>query len=241
MPTRTLSLMTPDGPMPAYAAAPDPRSFPAARGGVVVVQEAFGVTSYVERVCEALAAGGWHAVAPHLFHRSGDPALDYDVQAAMPHAQALTAAGVLADVDAALAHLLDAGLPLPRTGLLGFCAGGSVTTFVASRRAVGAAVCFYGGGVREGRFGLPPLVEVAPHLQAPWLGLYGGRDAGIPEADTAALRTAAQLAPVPTELLVYDDAGHAFHNVDRPSVYVEGAAADAWARALAWLDAHVAA
>ena len=67
--------------------------------------------------------------------------------------------------------------------------GGSVTFLAAARRALGAAVTFYGGGVAEGRFGMPPLVELAPGLKTPWLGLFGDEDQGIPVDQVEALRT----------------------------------------------------
>ena len=116
-------------------------------GGIVVIQEAFGVNDHIEDVARRLAADGWLAVAPHLFHRSGDPKLGYgDMSVVMPHMQALTADGVLADVDAALDQLARAGIPPERIGVVGFCLGGTVTLVTAARRDVGAAVTFYGDG-----------------------------------------------------------------------------------------------
>src|SRR3954453_10486288 len=97
------------------------------KGGVVVFQEAFGVNEHIEDICRRLADAGWFAVAPHLFHRSGDPKLGYDdMSQVMPHMQALTAEGVLADVDAAIDHLTGAGIPPGRIGIVGFCMGGTV-------------------------------------------------------------------------------------------------------------------
>ena len=205
------------------------------KGGVVVVQEAFGVNDHIEDVCRRLAADGWLAVAPHLFHRSGDPTFGYgDLSAAMSHMQQLTADGILDDVDAALGRM--AGMP---TGIVGFCMGGTVALVTAARRDVGAAVTFYGGGVSAGRFGFPPLVEEAPNLRAPWLGLFGDLDKGIPVEDVEALRTAAAGAAVPTEVIRYPGAEHGFHCDDRSS-YSPEAAADAWRRTLEWFDRHLA-
>jgi carboxymethylenebutenolidase len=107
------------------------------------------------------------------------------------------------------------------------------------RRPLGAAVTFYGGGVAEGRFGLPAAVDVASRLQAPWLGLYGDRDKGIPVEQVEALRAAAAEAPVPTEIVRYPDAGHGFNCADRASFHPPSAA-DAWARTLAFFDHHLA-
>ena len=220
-----LSVREPDGPP---------------KGGIVVIQEAFGVNDHIEDVTRRFATEGWLAVAPHLFHRTGDPALGYgDLSVVMPHMQALTAEGVLIDVDAALDDLARAGIPLARTGVVGFCMGGTVTLVAAVRRDVGAAVTFYGGGVTEGRFGFAPLVEEATRLRAPWLGLYGDLDQGIPVAGVEQLRRAAAASGQETEIVRYAEAGHGFHCDQRDS-YEPKSAQDAWARTLAWFDDHLA-
>src|SRR3982751_3668637 len=204
--------MASDTPLSIHEPAGDPRV------GIVVVQEAFGVNDHIEDIARRFAAEGWLAVAPHLFHRSGDPKLGYgDMSVVLPHMQSLTADGVLADVDAALDHLAGAGVPLERTGIVGFCMGGTVALVTAARRDVGAAVSFYGGGVTEGRFGFGPLVEEAPRLRAPWLGLYGDRDQGIPIEGVEQLRAAAASSGQATEVVRYPDAGHGFHCDQRDS------------------------
>jgi carboxymethylenebutenolidase len=203
-------------------------------GGIVVVQEAFGVTDHIVDVCQRLADVGWLAVAPHLYHRTGDPVLSYeDFSQVAPHAGALTAHGVLADVDAALGYIDDAGFPTDTAGVVGFCMGGTLALSVAVQRQVGAAVTFYGSGITKGRFGFAPLAEAAPGLRAPWLGLYGDRDRGIPVDEVEQLRVAAAAAEVPTEVVRYPQAGHGF-NRDGSADYDAAAAADAWARALDW-------
>ena len=156
-----------------------------------------------------------------------------------PHMQALTAGGVLADVDTALDHLAAAGIPLGRAGIVGFCMGGTVALVTAARRDVGAAVSFYGGGVTEGRFGFGPLVEEATRLRAPWLGLYGDLDERIPVEGVERLRAAAASSGQETELIRYPEAGHGFHCDQRDS-YEPKSAQDAWARTLAWFDQYLA-
>jgi carboxymethylenebutenolidase len=203
-------------------------------GGVVVVQEAFGVTDHIEDVCRRLAHVGWVAVAPHVFHRTGDPVLPYDdFSQIMPHMSALTPEGLLADVDAALAYIEGAGFPIDTAGIVGFCMGGTVALATAVERQIGGAVTFYGGGVAKGRFGFPPLVEMAPRLRAPWLGLYADEDQGIPVDDVERLAAAAATAEVRTEVVRYPAAGHGFHR-DGTAPYVEDAANDAWMRMLDW-------
>ena len=55
------------------------------RGAVIVLQEAFGVNDHIVDVCHRLAAVGYRAIAPHLFHRDGVSALPYDLELALPH------------------------------------------------------------------------------------------------------------------------------------------------------------
>jgi carboxymethylenebutenolidase len=225
--------MPDETPLSIYRPASPPK------GGIVVVQEAFGVNDHIEDVCRRFADAGWMAVAPHMFHRTGDPKLGYtDMSEVMSHMQALTAEQVLADFDAGLAALAEDGIPAGRSGVVGFCMGGTVALVIGAERPVGAAVTFYGGGVLEGRFGFPPLVEEATRLQAPWLGLFGDLDQGIPVEQVEQLRTAAATSGQPTEIVRYPNAGHGFHCDQRES-YESASAADAWQRTLAWFDRYL--
>jgi carboxymethylenebutenolidase len=211
----------------------------AARGAVIVVQEAFGVNEHIEDVCRRLADAGWLAIAPHLFHRTGDPQLGYDdFSLVAPHFSAVTAETIFDDVDVALAHAAAAGFEPGRIGVVGFCMGGTIALATAVERPVGAAVTFYGGGVTTGRFGLPSLVELAPRLTVPWLGLYGDLDTGIPVEDVEALRAAAATSGATTEVVRYPEAEHGF-NCDRRASYHAASAADAWQRMLDFFSAHL--
>ena len=233
----TVMLNTNDGEMAAYDVEPTGRT----RGAVVVLQEAYGVNDHIESVARRFGEAGYRAVAPHLFHRSGDPALDYgDLEKVMSHMQALSEQGLLDDIDASLRYLEEVGFGPARIGVVGFCMGGSVTFLAASKRKLGAAVTFYGGGVVEGRFGMPPLLEMAPDLQTPWLGLFGEEDKGIPVDQVEAVRAAAQKAKVPTEVKLYPGAGHGFHCDARPDSYHEASAKDAWEMTLRWFERYLA-
>ncbi|ONH32780.1 dienelactone hydrolase family protein [Pseudofrankia asymbiotica] len=211
------------------------------RGGVVVVHDARGITPYLRSVCERLAAAGWLAAAPHLYHRQGiaeTPAVGGWPTAATDML-AFTGPEIAADVDAALAYLGTAGVGEANRAIIGFCMGGTVALAASTRAPLAAAVSFYGGAVSTPYWdGVAPLVELAPALRSPWLGLYGEEDALITLAEINALRDAAAKAPVPTELVSYPGAGHAFHSDDRAAIYRPEAAADAWSRALAFLDEH---
>jgi carboxymethylenebutenolidase len=238
MTDKTVTLATADGPMPTFVAQPPTPP----RGGVVVIQEAFGVTDYVADVARRFAAAGWRAVAPALFHRAGTPTpvVAYeDIEKVMTLMGGLSAEGIALDVDAALALLAEGGIPIGRSAVVGFCMGGSVATHTAASRPLGAAVSFYGGGLREGRFGAPSQIEIAPRLQSPWLGLYGDLDQSIPVDDVEAMRAAAKEASVPTEVVRYPGAQHGFHCDARPAVFNAAAASDAFARTLTWLEARV--
>jgi carboxymethylenebutenolidase len=222
-----------DTPLSVHEPAGDPK------GGVVVVQEIFGVNDHIEDVTRRLADAGWLAVAPHLFHRTGDPKLGYtDMDEGRAHAGKMTGEGILEDVDAAIARIAEAGIPASRTGIVGFCMGGTVALLVATRRDLGAAVTFYGGGIADGRFGFGPQTDEAPALRAPWLGLYGDLDHGIPIDDVEQLRTAAATSGQPTEVVRYPDAGHGF-NCDQRGSYHEPSATDAWRRTLEWFDRYL--
>jgi carboxymethylenebutenolidase len=229
-------LATADGDMPAYVATPEGD----ASGGVVVVQEAFGVTPHIESICRRLADAGYVAIAPALFHRSGSPVLGYgDFEAVRPAMMALTAGGIESDLDAAFADLRQRGFDGASVGIVGFCMGGTVALFAGTQWRLGAAVTFYGGGVAQGRFGFPSLLDVAPELQTPWLGLYGDLDQGIPVDEVESLRRVTAAAKVETEIVRYPDAGHGFNCNDRPDAYHEPSATDAWRRTLAWFAAHL--
>jgi carboxymethylenebutenolidase len=223
--------------------APTPLSIHAAsgptKGAVIVIQEAFGVNDHIEDICSRLAAEGWLSIAPHLFHRTGDPNLGYDdMSLVAPHFMAITPETIYEDLDAALLHAAEAGFAPASIGVVGFCMGGTLALLTAVEREVGAAVTFYGGGVTKGRFGLPSLVELAPRLQIPWLGLFGDLDTGIPIEEVEQLRAAAATSAAPTEIVRYPDAEHGF-NCDRRASYNADAAADAWRRTLEFFAANV--
>jgi len=227
-----LELHTADGQMPAVLFEP---SF-TPRGAVVVVQEAFGLNEHITSIAERLAEAGYVAIAPALFHRLGSPTAPYDDFASViPAITSLTEEGITMDIDAALEELGRRGFSPASIGMVGFCMGGAIALHTATRGAVGAAVTFYGGGVTTGRFGLEPLVDLAPNLKAPWLGLYGDLDGLIPVDQVEALRMEAAKASVPTQVVRYENAGHGF-NCDVRADYEEASASDAWARCLSWFE-----
>jgi carboxymethylenebutenolidase len=239
MPSAAYTLDTADGPMGLHEAVPDHRPF---RGAVIVIQEAFGVNDHIKDIAGRLAAAGYHAVAPEMFHRTGGGTVPYDdFDATRVHFAGLSDKGILNDVDGALGYLRSAGWADAQIGLVGFCMGGRVSFLVAARRRIGASVGFYGGGIVTARMpNLPALVDEAPSLATPWLGLFGDADGGIPVEDVEALRAALAAAPVPSDVVRYPGAGHGFNNDQRTSAFHAEAAADGWSRTLDWFGKHLA-
>jgi carboxymethylenebutenolidase len=223
----TIEIPTPDGPMPAFSAEPDGE----VAGAVIVIQEAFGLTDHIGEVVELFAGHGFRSLAPALFHRQGSPVLSYDdLELVRTIMAQLDARSLATDADATVALLNAEGFSESRIGMVGYCMGGSVTLFCATRPGIGAAVTYYGGGLSTGRFGIPPLLEVAPSIRCPWIGHFGDLDAGIPVEEVEQLRAAAATAPVETAVYRYADAQHGFNCTDRPAVYSAEAAGEAWAR-----------
>lgn len=225
------------GDMPAYRAMP-------AKGGpfpvVLVVQEIFGVHEHIRDVCRRFAKRGYFAVAPELFARQGDVSKIENIRDIMPIVQKVPDAQVMADLDAAVAWARGTGKgDVSRLGITGFCWGGRIVwLYAAHNRELDAGVAWY-GRLRGETNALQPRypLDIVGELKAPVLGLYAGKDQGIPLADVEAMRAALEKAHSASQIVVYPDAQHGFHADYRPS-YSEAAARDGWQRLLAWFAAH---
>jgi carboxymethylenebutenolidase len=211
----------------------------AVKGAVVVIQEAFGITDHIMDICARVADAGYLAIAPHLFHRTGDPIIAYDkMQDVMPHISQLNREGIEADLKACFDYLAGKGFSGRQVGIIGFCMGGSIAFFAGAQWQLGAAVTFYGGGMNQGRFGLPRLLDLAPQLKTPWLGNYGDLDKSIPIAEVEQLREAVAATGTPFEVNRYAEADHGFHCNDRSS-YHEASSKEAWGKTVAFLKSHI--
>jgi carboxymethylenebutenolidase len=191
-----LQLRAKDGhSLSAYLAIPEGKP----RGGVVVIQEIFGLNSHIRRVTEQYAGLGYLAIAPALFDRvRRDVDLPYtDVQAGIALKTKTSDEGVLADVNAALDAVAHAG----RTGMVGYCWGGTVAYLSACRVNLGAAVAYYGGGIAQ-------LLDEKP--QCPIMFHFGERDVYIPASDVEKIRAA-----VPGGVFHIYPANHGFNCTDR--------------------------
>jgi carboxymethylenebutenolidase len=232
-----VTLDTDDGPMQLYCSLPQGT---AARA-VIVVHEAVGVNDHMKDVTTRFGKVGYHAVTPELFHRAGGGTAAYgDFEKVALLFEGLTDAAIVMDIAATVAHLHQRGFADESIGIVGFCWGGRVTFLASLEFPLGAAVGFYGGGIVTRRFPrLPSLLERADELKAPWLGLFGDRDAVIPVEDVETLRLRLAEHDVPTEVVRYAAAEHGFHSEARHTFNAE-AATDAWSRTLAWLEQHLA-
>ncbi|MEI2455754.1 dienelactone hydrolase family protein [Lysobacter firmicutimachus] len=208
-----IDLDTPAGPVRAWRA--DPSGVP--RGGLVVIQEIFGVNAHIRAVAERFAEAGYVVLAPAVF----DPVetgveLGYDQSAAARGVELRNAVGFdrASDIVGAAAHRLQSeGL---RTGAVGFCWGGSLA-FLANTRHGLPAVSYYGART------LPFLGEAT---RAPIAFHFGRHDGSIPPEAIEQHRQALPNAPI----YLYD-AGHGF-NCDQRADYDPDSAALAWRRTL---------
>jgi carboxymethylenebutenolidase len=226
--------------LPAYRAMPAGKSnLPV----VLVISEIFGVHEYIADVARRFAQRGYLAIAPELFVRQGDAAsygeitkLLAEVISKVPDAQ------VMGDLDACFAWARANGGDAGRLGITGFCWGGRITwLYCAHNPAVKVGVAWYGrlAGTTTALQTAHPL-DVAGKLHAPVLGLYGGKDTGIPLTDVDKMKAAlaaGSAAAKKSQFFVYPDAPHAFHADYRPS-FQKAPAEDGWQRCLDWFKAH---
>ena len=196
----------------AYVAEPTGK----AKGGVVVVQEIFGVTGHIKRVADQYAAQGFKAIAPAMFDRirPGIELAYSDIQQGIAYMRQLEWPNTLADVEAAAEHVRDAG----GTAVVGFCWGGTVAHVAASDLDFDAAVSYYGGGVAK-MLDKEPQCAIAYHI--------GDQDHSIPLADIDKIKKAYPSASV----YVYKGAQHGF-NCDERSAYSAADAKIAFGRSI---------
>ena len=202
---------------PAYMARPDaPGRFPA----VLVISEVFGIHEYIRDICRRLARLGYVAIAPDLFVRSGDPSRTNDFNQIRRIVGAATDKQIFNDLSGTVRFLkAQPFVDSRRMAVTGFCWGGAIAWLVCQRLPdFRAGAAWYGRltAPKPGEFlGEPnrpwPLPNVA-QLRAPVIGLYAGKDAGIPLSDVEAMRSALLAArKTGSQIIVYPDSQHGFH------------------------------
>jgi carboxymethylenebutenolidase len=229
-----------DGEIPAYRAMPAKgKAFPV----VLVVQEIFGVHEHIKDICRRFAKLGHMAIAPALYARQGDTSKLSSIEEIRPIVSKVPDAQVMSDLDATVAYAKKTGKgDTGKLGITGFCWGGRIVwLYAAHNPQLKAGVAWYGrlvGNATE----LQPKhpIDMAAQLKAPVLGLYGGKDQGIPLDTIEKMRAAIQAASGKSEIIVYPEAGHGFNADYRPG-YDKQAAQDGWRRLQEWFKKYGAA
>ena len=219
---KNIELTASDGhKLSAYRA--DPAGRP--RGGIVVIQEIFGVNSHIRSVADGFAADGYLAIAPAMFDRAqrnfevgyspDDVAKGRDTRAKVTNDMALK------DAEAAIKAAAAAG----KVGIVGYCWGGTIAWLAAGK--LGGLVCsvpYYGGGILADQ-------DIGPKV--PLMGHFGDKDAHIPVDGVKKLA-----AKYPQHQIFIYAADHGF-NCDQRGSYNAPAAKQARERTLGFLRKHV--
>ena len=203
---RMVELVSADGhALQAYRASPEGQP----RGGLVMIQEIFGMTGQMQRCADRYAAQGYAVALPAMFDRVElGLSLGYtEFQKGGQAAQAITEENLLADTEVSRTSVSDAG----KTAIIGYCWGGTAAYIGACLGSFDAAICYYGGSIGSLVERMQPRVPVMYH--------FGAEDSYIPESTIDQIREAD-----PTGIFyVYEGAGHGFNCDDRDSYDAEAA------------------
>jgi carboxymethylenebutenolidase len=231
-----------DDEVEAYLARPEGAQDAPSRGGVVVIHHMPGYDRATKEMVRRFAELGYDAICPNLYVREA-PGADPDDAAAAARAQGgVPDDRLVGDVGGAAAYLRALGTSNGKVGVIGHCSGGRHAVLAACRLDLQAAVDCYGAFVTGE---VPPerpitnLVDQLPHLSAPLLGLFGNEDTHPSPEEVDELEQILRDQGSAYEFHRYDDAGHAFFAVDRPS-YRVAAANDGWERIAAFFDTQLA-
>jgi carboxymethylenebutenolidase len=208
-----------------YHAIPESGNGP----GVIVIQEWWGLVDHIKDVCERFASEGFVALAPDLYHgkttKSPDEAGKLMMSMRIDEAEK--------DISGAIEYLLaQEATTGGKVGVVGFCMGGALALYTATKNAkVGACVVFYGGH--------PNVKPDLPQLASPVLSISGDRDKSVTPEVVHKLEQQLKALGKKVDVIIYPGADHAFFNDTRPTVYVPEAAADAWQRTIDFFSKHL--
>jgi carboxymethylenebutenolidase len=225
----SVTVPTAAGAMPAHLWLPPSGTGP----GIVVLQEIFGVSRYIQDRCADLAQLGYVVLAPEIYWRIGSPDLDETrsdyLEQGLTLVQQVSWEDAVADGVAAIHTLRDRPEVAGGVGVVGFCFGGGLAFHVAAADAPDVLVSYYGSA-------LPRLLDLAPQVTAPSLHHFGTDDAYIPAAEVERIRAA--VAGPEVEFHLHPGAGHAFDN-PQPMFHHPQAATDAWSTTARFLAQHL--
>jgi carboxymethylenebutenolidase len=213
------------GTTPGYLTIPDKGRGP----GVIVLQEWWGLVDHIKDVCERFAREGYVALAPDLYHGKTTKSPDEAGKLMM----ALQIDQAEKDLRGAIQYLLNHEATIgDKVGIIGFCMGGALSLYAASKNPqIGACVVFYGTH--------PNVKPDLANLQAPILGIYAERDKSVPPDAVRQLEKQLKELGMSVEIHIYPDTDHAFFNDQRPDVYNPKAAEDAWKRVIQFFAKHL--
>jgi carboxymethylenebutenolidase len=224
----------------AYLARPDGEQ---RRGGVVVIHHMPGYDRATKEMVRRFAELGYDAICPNLYWREAPGAAPDDASAVARAGGGVPDARLVGDVDGAAAYLRSLPTSNGKVGVIGHCSGGRQSVLAACHLDLDAAVDCYGAFVT----GTPPpdspisktnLVDQLPELRCPLLGLFGNEDSRPSPEHVDELEQLLTAHGKVYEFHRYDDAGHAFFAVDRPS-YRVAAANDGWQRIAEFYAEHL--
>ncbi|HXG90802.1 MAG TPA: alpha/beta fold hydrolase [Blastocatellia bacterium] len=225
MPGQMVEFSSNGGTTSGYLATPAQGKGP----GVIVIQEWWGLVGHIKDVCDRFAAEGYTALAPDLYHGETTKSPDEAGKLMM----ALRIDEAEKDLRGAIQYLLNNEATTgDKVGTIGFCMGGALSLYAASKNPqVGACVVFYG---------IHPNVRPdLANLQAPVLGIYAERDQFVPPSSVHELESKLKEHGKQAVMHIYPGTDHAFFNDQRPDVYDEAAAKDAWRRTLDFFAEHL--
>jgi carboxymethylenebutenolidase len=193
------------------------------RGGIVVIQEIFGVTRHIRAVADQYAAAGFLAIAPALFDRvERNVDVPYtDMQKGFSYVKQLKTDQVMLDIQAGVDRVSAA---TGKVGVVGYCWGGTMSYLAAARLNIAAAVAYYGGGIHD-HTDEKPRIPVMFH--------FGEKDTHIPMSAVEQIKAAN-----PQGIFHLYAAGHGFNCTDRAS-FDAASATLALQRSLEFLHRHV--
>jgi len=221
----TVEFASNGGTTSGYLAVPASGKGPA----VIVIQEWWGLVPHIKNICDRFADAGYVALAPDFYHGKATKSPDEAGKLMMAMQIDQAEKDLRGAIKYLLAHEATTG---DKVGTVGFCMGGALSLYAATKNSqVGACVIFYGGH--------PNVKPDLSQLQAPVLGLYAGRDRSVtPEVAHTLERKLKELGKA-CEIHIYPEADHAFFNDERKEVYNPAAAEDAWKRVLEFYKEHL--
>jgi carboxymethylenebutenolidase len=237
----TVTLPGNDGhPIEAYLARP---LRPGPRGGVIVFHHFPGFDAATKEIVRRLAVEGYDAIAPNLFTREAPGAAPDDAYATVRAMGGVPDLQVVGDGAGCAAYLRGLVSSNGKVGTIGYCSGGRHSFLVGCSVDVQAVVDCYGAWVMnppapDSNMLARPIIDLAPGLTGSVLGLFGVEDRAPSPDETAQISAELTRLGKDHEFHTFDEAGHGFFAVDRPS-YRPAAAVEGWRVLLDFYRRHL--